>query len=90
MTSLKNWFRQLPTAGRLLLFMSAALFPLGLVPFSNTLPAIAILLLATGMIQRDGLMVVGGYLFLVITVIYFAVLALMAFSAGQGLATFLS
>jgi hypothetical protein len=73
------------TAGGVLL-----LFPLGLVPFSNTLPAIAILLLATGMIQRDGLMVVGGYLFLVITVIYFTVLALMAFSAGQGLATFLS
>jgi hypothetical protein len=64
------------------------MFPLGLIPFSNTLPAIAILLLATGMIQRDGLIVLGGYAFLVFTVIYFSVLAIMAVSAGQGLATF--
>lgn len=70
------------TAGGVLL-----MFPLGLVPFSNTLPAVAILLLATGMIQRDGLVVLAGYLFLVITVIYFAVLAILAVSAGQGLAS---
>jgi hypothetical protein len=70
------------TAGGVLL-----MFPLGLVPFSNTLPAVAILLLATGMIQRDGLVVLAGYLFLVITVIYFAVLAFLAVSAGQGLAS---
>ncbi|UUR07794.1 sensor histidine kinase [Sphingomonas glaciei] len=31
MSFLQNWFRQLPTAGRLLLLMTAALFPLGLV-----------------------------------------------------------
>lgn len=61
------------------------MFPLGLIPFSNTLPGIAILLLSTGMIQRDGLTVLGGYLFILITVVYFAVLAYMAFSAGQGL-----
>jgi hypothetical protein len=61
------------------------MFPLGLVPFSNTLPGIAILLLSTGMIQRDGLIVLGGYLFILITGIYFAILAYMAFSAGQGL-----
>lgn len=66
------------------------MFPLGLIPFSNTLPGIAILLLSTGMIQRDGLIVLGGYLFNVITVIYFGVLAYAAFSAGQGLATLLS
>ncbi|WJR67007.1 exopolysaccharide biosynthesis protein [Neorhizobium sp. CSC1952] len=63
------------------------MFPLGLVPFSNTLPGIAILLLSTGMIQRDGLIVLGGYVFNVITVIYFGVLAYVAFSAGQGLAS---
>ncbi|KKX29576.1 exopolysaccharide biosynthesis protein [Rhizobium sp. LC145] len=61
------------------------MFPLGLVPFSNTLPGIAILLLSTGMIQRDGLIVLGGYVFIAITVIYFAVLGYMAYSAGQGL-----
>src|SRR5690606_24872765 len=35
------------------------MFPLGLVPLSNTLPGIAFLLLATGMIQRDGLVVLA-------------------------------
>ena len=30
MSSLKNWFRQLPTAGRLLLLLTAAVLPLGL------------------------------------------------------------
>ena len=62
------------------------MFPLGLVPLSNTLPAIAILLIATGMIQRDGLIVLAGYAFIVITIIYFTVLGFMAFSAGQGIA----
>ncbi|MFB9952175.1 exopolysaccharide biosynthesis protein [Rhizobium puerariae] len=63
------------------------MFPLGLVPFSNTLPGVAILLLSTGMIQRDGAIVLGGYLFNVITVAYFGVLAYAAFSAGQGIAS---
>ncbi len=66
------------------------MFPLGLIPFSNTLPGIAILLLSAGMLQRDGLIVLGGHLFNVITIVYFAVLAYLAFSAGQGLATFFS
>lgn len=65
------------------------MFPLGLIPLSNTLPGIAILLLSLGIIQRDGLMVAGGYLFLIATTIYFTVLAYMAFAAGQGLSTFL-
>ncbi|HEX2147663.1 MAG TPA: exopolysaccharide biosynthesis protein, partial [Pseudorhizobium sp.] len=63
------------------------MFPLGLIPLSNTLPGIAILLLATGMIQRDGLIVAAGYAFIVITIIYFVALGLLAFSAGQGIAT---
>lgn len=64
------------------------MFPLGLIPFSNTLPGIAILLLATGMIQRDGAVVLCGYVMNVVTVIYFGGLAYAAFSAGQGLASF--
>lgn len=66
------------------------MFPLGLIPFSNTLPGIAILLLAAGILQRDGAIVLGGHLFNVITIIYFAALAYVAFSAGQGLAGFFS
>lgn len=60
--------------------------PLGLVPFSNTLPAFAILLLAVGMAQRDGLVVIAGYVMIIATLVYFGVLAWAAFAAGRGLA----
>lgn len=66
------------------------MFPLGFIPFSNTLPGIAILLLSAGILQRDGVVVLAGHLFNVITIIYFGILAYLAFSAGQGLATFFS
>lgn len=66
------------------------MLPLGLVPFSNTLPGIAILLLSAGMIQRDGLTVLAGYAFMVLTVVYFSILAWLAFVAGQGLSGFFS
>lgn len=72
------------TAGGVLL-----MFPLGLIPFSNTLPAIAILLTTIGMIQRDGLMVLGGYLFLFLTTVYFGMLGFWAVRAGQGAASLL-
>lgn len=61
------------------------ILPLGLVPFSNTLPALAILFLAAGISQRDGLFVLFGYGMLVATVVYFTILAFLAFSAGTGL-----
>ena len=57
--------------------------PLGLIPFSNTLPGVAILLLAAGISQRDGLVVVAGYVMVVLTIVYFAALAFLAYSAGQ-------
>lgn len=56
--------------------------PFGLIPFSNTAPAVGILLLAIGMIQRDGVFVVLGYLSTVLTVIYFGALLYAAFWAG--------
>ena len=59
--------------------------PLGLVPFSNTLPAVAVLLLSIGMMERDGVMVLAGYGFIGLTIGYFAVLALLAVRAGQGI-----
>lgn len=61
------------------------LFPLGLVPFSNTLPGWGILLLAAGMVQRDGLLILAGWLFLIATLVYFAVLAAVALATGQGI-----
>lgn len=60
-----------------LAFIFAALLlmvPFGLVPFSNTLPALALLSYALGFIQRDGVAVLLGHLFNIGTVIYFGVL----------------
>jgi hypothetical protein len=48
--------------------------PFGLIPFSNTLPALALLFLAIGLLQRDGLCVLLGHLANIATIIYFTVL----------------
>jgi hypothetical protein len=61
--------------------------PFGFVPFSNTAPAVAILLLTIGMLQRDGLFVALGYLGALVTIVYFAVLIYGAWSAGAALLT---
>lgn len=55
--------------------------PFGFVPFSNTLPAIALLLYSVGFIQRDGGAVLLGHLANIATIIYFTVLI-----AGGGMA----
>ena len=57
------------------------MMPFGLVPFSNTLPALALLLYAIGFIQRDGIAVLLGHLANIGTVVYFGVLI-----SGGGLA----
>ena len=59
--------------------------PFGLVPFSNTLPAFAILFLAAGMLEQDGLIVLLGYVFILGTIVYFGVLIAGAIAAGVGL-----
>jgi hypothetical protein len=64
--------------------------PLGLVPFSNFFPAVAILFLAIGMLQRDGLFITLGYLLFIVTVVYFGVLFAAALLAGQGIMSLLS
>ena len=50
------------------------MMPFGLIPLSNTLPAIALLLLAIGILQRDGGCILLGHLMNVVTMIYFAIL----------------
>ena len=60
-----------------LAFILAALLlmlPFGLVPFSNTLPALALLAYAIGFIQRDGVAVLLGHVANVGTIVYFSVL----------------
>lgn len=67
-----------------LAFILAAILlmaPFGFVPFSNTLPALALLLYAIGFIQRDGVAVLLGHLANIGTIIYFSVLI-----GGGGLA----
>lgn len=59
--------------------------PFGLVPFSNTLPALAALLIALGILQRDGACVLLGYVAVAGTIVYFSVLLGAAVAAGQGL-----
>lgn len=58
-------------------FILAALLlmvPFGFVPFSNTLPAIALILLSIGLMQKDGVCIALGHFSNVATIIYFAVL----------------
>jgi hypothetical protein len=50
--------------------------PLGMIPFSNTLPALAVLFLSVGLLRCDGLCVLCGHFLNLATVIYFAVLLL--------------
>lgn len=60
-----------------LAFILAALLlmaPFGLVPFSNTLPALALLFFAVGFIQRDGGAVLLGQLANLATIAYFGIL----------------
>lgn len=61
------------------------LFPLSFIPFSNTLPALAILFMAIGMLQRDGYFIVMGYIMNGLTIIYFAALALTVILGGQAI-----
>jgi hypothetical protein len=68
---------RLPTALNNAAFILAALLlmaPFGFVPFSNTLPALALLLYAVGMMQRDGGAVLLGHVANIGTVLYFGVL----------------
>ena len=60
-----------------LAFILAALLlmaPFGFIPFSNTLPALALIFLALGMMDRDGGSVLLGYLSNFATIIYFGFL----------------
>ncbi len=59
--------------------------PFGLIPFSNTLPGLAILFLAIGVLQRDGRSVLCGYMTLVLTAFYFAFLLLGGIAVLQGM-----
>lgn len=58
-------------------FILAALLlmvPFGFIPFSNTLPAIALIFLAVGLMQKDGGSILLGHLSNIATIVYFSAL----------------
>lgn len=71
------------TLNNLALILGAVLLmmPFGLIPFSNTFPAVALIFLAIGLVQRDGVCILLGYIANIATIIYFTALI-----AGGGLA----
>ena len=75
--------RGIDTLNNLAFILAALLLmaPFGFVPFSNTFPAVALLLYAVGLIQRDGGAILLGHLANIATIVYFGVLI-----GGGGLA----
>jgi hypothetical protein len=53
-----------------------------LIPFSNTIPALSVVLLTVGLIERDGVFVLAGYLVNVCAWVYFS---LMGAALGKGI-----
>ncbi len=61
------------------------LLPLGGIPFTNTLPALVVVVGTLGMLERDGAAVAAAYGLLVATLAYFALFAGVAFEVTQRL-----
>ena len=78
----------LPELFNNLAFILAALLlmaPFGFIPFSNTLPGLALLFYAIGMIQRDGTAILLGHLANIGTIVYFGILIGGGGMAAHGL-----
>jgi len=63
--------------------------PFGVLPFNNTLPALAILFWGFGELEDDGVMVFVSFFWLVVTVIYFAAFFFTLWYLGNGTVEFL-
>ncbi len=68
--------RMVGQINNLALILGAVLlmFPFGFIPFSNTLPGIALLCLAVGLMQRDGVAILLGHCGNLVTIVYFTFL----------------
>jgi hypothetical protein len=80
------------TGGRVVNFLNGVLIlaavvllmaPIPLVPFVNSLPALAIILLCFGMAERDGAVILFGYLMTLVSAVYVGGLILLVFYAGM-------
>jgi hypothetical protein len=58
-------------------------------PFSNTLPAYAVLFLAMGSLERDGYAILAGYVLVLLTLSYFGGVALLGGIGATALSSFL-
>ena len=56
--------------------------PIPLVPFINSVPALAILLLCFGMAERDGAVIVLGYFMTLVSTVYVGAFVVLVFYAG--------
>lgn len=63
--------------------------PLPLVPFTNTIPALAVLLLCIGMVERDGIVIAFGYVATIAATVYCGGIAWAAWQAGSSVAEWL-
>ncbi len=82
------WLSEGPVAARVngfMIIVGAAMLmaPFGFVPLSNTLPGLALLFLAVGMLQKDGWSIALGYAFNVLTAAYFVALVGVGVIAAQ-------
>jgi hypothetical protein len=58
-------------------------------PLSNTLPAYGALFLAAGSLERDGYLIIAGYVMVFLTLVYFGLVALLGGLGAQALWPFL-
>jgi hypothetical protein len=72
----------------ILLAALALLLPLP-IPFTNSFPAWVILLLAGGLLERDGIFILAGYVVFVLGVLYFVFLGEAATQLVQALVQWL-
>jgi hypothetical protein len=66
-----TWLTEILNNCALIIASLLLMAPFGLIPFSNTLPAIALLFLAIGLLQHDGLCILFGHLANLCAFIYF-------------------
>jgi len=76
-----NGLATLLSNGGLVLGAVLLMAPFGLIPFSNTLPALALLFLSLGLLQRDGLFILLGHVSNLATILYFGVLVFFGIEA---------
>jgi hypothetical protein len=59
---------------------SMLLLPLP-IPFSNVIPAWGIMLMAGGLLERDGAFIVAGYVAALLTIVFFSAIAIFGVEA---------